>query len=782
MAVDSENNKNLQNDTWRLHQLHKSLSNPEHPYSKFATGSYDTLHDKPLARGVRIRDEFIEFYDKHYSANLMKLVVLGRETLDDLQCWVEELFLNIRNKDLPVNRWPSSKIYTETELLTEVFAKPVMDKKVLEVYFPFLDEEECYESHPGRYLSHLIGHEGPGSILAYLKATGWANGLGAGAMSICPGQGLFSISIQLTEEGLKQYRQVTRVVFQYISLLRETPPQEWIAHEMMKTAEIAFRFRQKSLPSKTASALSHTMQKPYPRHLLLSGPSLITKFDPKAILEGLTLLRPDNFRLHIVSQNYPGHWDKREKWYGTDYKYEKISMDFLAEVQKAWECPVNERIADLHLPPKNEFIPMRLDVEKKEVEEPLKTPRLIRHDDKVRLWYKKDDRFWVPKANVFVTLRSPIIDASARTMAMASVYRELVEDALNEYAYNAEIAGLHYQLDSHGSGMDINLEGYNDKMPILLDKILTSMRDLSVKQDRFGIIMERLLRAYRNWDYQQPYHQIRQVVGHISVEKGWSPKEILAELPHISADDVCAFFPQVLRQAHIEVLAHGNLYREDAIRMTDLVVNILKPRTLPKPQWPVRRALVLAPGSNYVYRRELKDPANTNHCVEYLLCPGKIDDRKLRAKCSLMAQLFDEPAFNQLRTKEQLGYIVFSGMIFNITLVGFRILVQSETTCDYLEARIDSFLASFSRSLEGMDDQEFERHKVSLVNKKLEKLKNLGQESRRLWEHITSEYYDFNRGWLTSSREQYYSGLPFSTSSAANSSMKLSSTLSALRL
>jgi insulysin len=44
--------------------------------------------------------------------------------------------------------------------------------------------EEFYESHPSRYLSHLIGHEGPGSILALIKAKGWANGLGAGGSTL----------------------------------------------------------------------------------------------------------------------------------------------------------------------------------------------------------------------------------------------------------------------------------------------------------------------------------------------------------------------------------------------------------------------------------------------------------------------------------------------------------------------------------------------------------------------------------------------------------------------
>jgi len=54
-AVDSENKKNLQNDTWRMHQLNKALANPNHPYNHFSTGSYKTLHDDPITRGVKIR-------------------------------------------------------------------------------------------------------------------------------------------------------------------------------------------------------------------------------------------------------------------------------------------------------------------------------------------------------------------------------------------------------------------------------------------------------------------------------------------------------------------------------------------------------------------------------------------------------------------------------------------------------------------------------------------------------------------------------------------------------
>ncbi|KAK3044283.1 hypothetical protein LTS18_001706, partial [Coniosporium uncinatum] len=274
-AVDSENKKNLQSDQWRLHQLNKELSNPEHPFNKFSTGNFKTLYEDPIGRGVKIRDEFMKFYEDNYSANRMKLVVLGREPLDELEGWVEELFAEVPNRNYPRLRWDDVEPFTEKELLTQVFAKPVLDSRVLDIYFPYQDEEEMYESHPSRYLSHLIGHEGPGSILSYIKNKGWANSLGAGSLPLGPGTAFFTISIRLTEEGLKHYQEIVKVVFQYIAVIRSVPPQEWIVEEMKTLADVDFRFRQKSPASKTASALSGVMQKPYPRHQLMSAPSVI---------------------------------------------------------------------------------------------------------------------------------------------------------------------------------------------------------------------------------------------------------------------------------------------------------------------------------------------------------------------------------------------------------------------------------------------------------------------------------------------------------------------------
>jgi insulysin len=118
-------------------------------------------------------------------------------------------------------------------------------------------------------------------------------------------------------------------------------------------------------------------------------------------------------------------------------------------------------------------------------------------------------------------------------------------------------------------------------------------------------------------------------------------------------------------------------------------------------------------------------------------------DDMLRAKLLLFAQMTDEPAFDQLRSKEQLGYVVWSGARYSATTIGYRVIIQSERTAEYLESRIDNFLIQTGETLENMSEKDFEGHKRSVINKRLEKLKNLSSETSRFWSHIGSEYFDF---------------------------------------
>jgi insulysin len=206
---------------------------------------------------------------------------------------------------------------------------------------------------------------------------------------------------------IDHYEDIVKAVFHYINLIKDMDVQGWIFKELQDTAALDFKFRQKSPASKFTSRTATVMQKPLPREWLLSQ-SLIREFDPKLITKALHSLRPDNFRVMVVCQKCPrGGFNQTERWYKTEYRVEKFSESFLKELQSTVGKGLGAGVLndELHLPHKNEFIPTNFDVQKKKVDVPQRVPALIKNTDLTRLWYKKDDTFWVPKANVFITLR-----------------------------------------------------------------------------------------------------------------------------------------------------------------------------------------------------------------------------------------------------------------------------------------------------------------------------------------------------------------------------------------
>ncbi|RKO97588.1 insulin-degrading enzyme, partial [Caulochytrium protostelioides] len=94
-AVDSEHKKNLQADAWRLQQVDAELAAPEHPYHKFGTGSSETLKDRVSEDGQTViptRDRVMAFYKEYYSANLMRVALVGPQSLDTLESWLTTYF------------------------------------------------------------------------------------------------------------------------------------------------------------------------------------------------------------------------------------------------------------------------------------------------------------------------------------------------------------------------------------------------------------------------------------------------------------------------------------------------------------------------------------------------------------------------------------------------------------------------------------------------------------------------------------------------------------------
>ena len=68
------------------------------------------------------------------------------------------------------------------------------------------------------YLGHLLGHESGGSILSALKARRWANGLSSGSYLMNRDFACFTLTIELSDEGVNHTEDIAACVFAYIGM------------------------------------------------------------------------------------------------------------------------------------------------------------------------------------------------------------------------------------------------------------------------------------------------------------------------------------------------------------------------------------------------------------------------------------------------------------------------------------------------------------------------------------------------------------------------------------
>ncbi|GMK56588.1 hypothetical protein CspeluHIS016_0304280 [Cutaneotrichosporon spelunceum] len=746
-AVNSEHQKNIQHDRWRAFQLEKSLSKPGHVYGKFGTGDLKTLWEEPRADGRDPRQQLIEWWKKEYCARRMKLAVAGREDLDTLERMVRERFdrVPVRTEGAPATGPDGVRVtfedhpYGPEERGTITFAKSVRDVRALEVLVPIPDLDHLAHLKPFNFIGHFVGHEGRGSLLSYLKQQGWCNQLSAGSSHGGRGFGFFKVSLQLTPQGLEAWRDVVLAVFKYFDLLRTEPPSERSFKEIRQLADISFKYADRGETRDYVTMLAGWMQHPVERDEVVSSNWLLGEWDGDMMAKVIQLLDPRQCTVGILSQelpkDVPATYDSKEAIYGTEYHRERFSEAFLAEATSGKPIPA------LHLPDPNRFVPENLSVEKRDVEKPAIRPELLRDNEISRLWHKQDDRFWLPKTNVHLELRSPLMEATPRTAVLTRLLCDAFTDSITEDVYDAELAELSFHLWYSGDSMSLLIGGFSDKLPLLTETMLNKLMNFKVDPDRFDKLVYQAKMQWSNFPLAEPYQVAHYWSTYVTTQRAWSPEEKLKELEHVSADDVQAFSRELFQRMYIETLVHGNLGPEDAKRLQDTLERIVSARALAPGEHSDRRTLLLPENSLSVWELPVKNPAEPNSCVVYWLYTGDVTDPVARARLALLGQIAKEPAFNQLRTKEQLGYITMA----QATSTGLRVLVQSERDPVYVETRIESFLSGLKNIIEKMSDEEFDRHRQALIHKKEEQPKNLAEESRRFWSRIGDKYYEFGK-------------------------------------
>lgn len=339
-----------------------------------------------------------------HSSNIMKLVIYDNQQLELLENWARKYFSAIKNYDC---QYPQYKEHPFPKELFSDFWKivPIKDYDslefvwILDYYVPY------YKADPARYYTHLFGHKGEHSLLSVLSNEGLALDLVSSYNFEMRLYTSFSVTITLTKEGLKRYKDVIAYVFEYLQLMKREGPNKYIAEEIDQLGKLDFAHQEKSDPLNYVSVLASNLHY-YPVEDILTIGSQFEEFNFEVLQKTIESFSLDNLRIVLTSKDLVNECYNVEKWYQTKYS----KTDLPSDLQELYLEPfVEHKKTDkiFKLPSKNVFTPSDFEIFSKTAsashnEHPVK----IYSSQVSEVWFKQDNVFKTPKGYITVILYS----------------------------------------------------------------------------------------------------------------------------------------------------------------------------------------------------------------------------------------------------------------------------------------------------------------------------------------------------------------------------------------
>lgn len=756
-AVDSEFQAGHTMPWWRYIGIMHMSANPGHPFH-VAVGNNKVLKDEPKERGMDLYDEMIKLYNEFYSANGMTVCVIGKESISELEAMVREKFGAVVDKGLSlplgdaVSQEPPFLPKDWNRLLLQC---PVKDIKELKFSWVIPYQAPLWKSKPAAYASHLLGHEGKGSLTAVLKDRGIISGCSTSRGAWLEGAfSLFHVSFDLTDSGVHEVAEIGKLLFTYIGMLQRVDVKVWILEEMQKLREVQFRFGEDRRPFDLAAQIAGSMQH-HPAAEVLAGPSQLYELDPSGTAALLKCLTLEGVRVTHQAKVLADRCTDRDTSYDSPMKFEPLDASWLQIWSEALNSGDSAEKAGaalgLRLPEPNLFIPEDLSL-KAPAAQAARLPSRLPGTTKLvgYVFHRQDDVFKQPKARIHFNIRSPFICKNVQNYVKVSLWTRIVEEALADYSYDADVAGLRYSLGVSSSALTLAFSGFHDKLGVLIEAVAKKMREIgakrngSVPENLFKIVADSYGDQLRNAAFHsRPISQCAMRASELLGKGSGFPVEQMYEaFGETKRESLDGLSDVLFRTCHVEAFVLGNATPDDA---RALAKSLEKSLALKRPLdvLPEVAEAALPPGRT-VWSLDSTDKDDPNHAVLMRLQLSKsVEDSAL---LSVLCKILGSKFFDVLRTQQQLGYIVGMGSTVGLAFNYLVAQVQTEFPPDYTRGRIDAFFDEHFAWLEcGITEEEFTTCCDGVLSELKTKPKNLAEEYSSFSREFSQRTYSFDR-------------------------------------
>jgi len=259
------------------------------------------------------------------------------------------------------------------------------------------------------------------------------------------------------------------------------------------------------------------------------------------------------------------------------------------------------------------------------------------------------------------------------------------------------------------------------------------------------VFKEQTIRDYVNYLMDPPYKTAQNIMMDTVIDRFWSPEAKSLATKEVTIEGLKQFIPRLLSQMKVNALAQGNITKQEINDLIKDLHSIVHCKPLLPQQLPDRRVVKLRKGHTYISQALVPNPQDNNSVVwiQYHIGLKSLREEVL---LELVVQFVENPFYEQLRTKEQLGYVIWTLNQYMYGIGVFTLVLQSpEKSSEFLEERVESFLQSYKDELKDVSDEEFEVRVEGLRAAKMQKYNYLTEEMKANWSEISAKTYLFDR-------------------------------------
>lgn len=715
-AVNNEAMRHVQNDDRRILNVRRELYDPAAGESKFSTGNKVTLAHADAAAVRR-------FYETHYSADRMALALAGTASLDELEQLARATFSAVPKRDLPPLRREPVFLPRKAALRLATI-EPVKDIRQLGLEFVLPATRPDFAAKPDQLLVDLLNYAGRGGLVQHLKDAGLATAVEAETWERTPNYGSLFLTVDLTPAGEQAHQRVLETIFSYLHHLRAAPFPADFYRDEARVAALKETYDDRGEGADLATRLANQALF-YPLDVAERAPSVWGAPDEAAYRRLLAVLTPDNLLVTLAAKGVPT--DRTEAIYGTRYAYtETTGRDYDALVNPP-------TVAGFALPAPNPFLPTATGLVAERALPLIDEPGL-------KLLYSSDVEFQRPQTTLifrFVPVRGV---ASLDGDLLLRFYQTCLQDALEPAAGDAALAGVSYSLDLGLEGFKLTVSGFGDSPARFARYVADQLLTFPVAPERFAALQEKIVRDLRSYEQTEAYKLARDRAGAILREFSFLPDQQLGRAPRVGWDEARAFARDYFAVGKVEALVHGHVTADGARQAARAFAAALHARPAAAADLVRRRNLVLPAGGTVVDTGRI---AGANAAI-WELCLLPDDTPDLRAAAKVLANFVSEPFYTELRTKQQLGYIVGAGESSSLHRQLQLFVIQSSGYApDELRRRADAFLATLPALLAALPDDQFATLVAGARAEIGQKPKSIAEKAARLF----ALGYDYEGDW-----------------------------------